>query len=110
MVDGESKKIEYARTATRIPEEERAQMVPWSGGGEDTDAYGELPEFDVKRGPGTRLTEGEKEDVRARQNLMIIHRAHLRNPIFKKFGFTELCGVCSDMFRGIYPQAHAPHC
>ena len=78
MVDGESKKIEYVRTATRIPEEERAQMVPWSGGGEDTDAYDELPEFDVKPGPGTRLTEGEKEDAGTRQNLMIFHRGHLR--------------------------------
>ena len=29
--------------------------------------------FDVKQGPGTRLTEGEKEDVRARENLMIVH-------------------------------------
>ena len=78
------------RTVWRIPEEERwhvdnlewVQMVTWNTGAEDADADGELPEFDVKQGPWTRLTEGEEEDGRARENLLIVHRAHLRENRF----------------------------
>ena len=39
-------------------------MVPWSTGAEDKDADGKLLDFSVKQGTGTRLTEGEKEDVK----------------------------------------------
>ena len=29
---------------------------------------------------------------------------------FEKFGYTDRCGGCSAMLRGIYPQPHAQHC
>ena len=70
VVDSETRAIKHVRTARRIPEEERwqvdnlewVQKVPWNTGADDAEADGEVPEFDFKQGPGTRLTEGEKED------------------------------------------------
>ena len=61
VVDEESQKVKYVRSARRTPEEDRwhvdnlewAQMVPWNTGAEDADADGELPEFDVSnKDPG----------------------------------------------------------
>ena len=59
VVDEESKKVKFVRTARRIPEEARwhvdsfewLQDVPWNAGAEDTDTDGVLAEFDVKQGP-----------------------------------------------------------
>ena len=42
---------------------EWVQAVPWNTGNDDGEADGEVPEFDFKHGPGTRLTEGEMEEI-----------------------------------------------
>ena len=118
VVDSETKAIKYVRTARRIPEEERwqvenlewVQRVPWNTGADDAEADGEVPEFDFKQGPGTRLTEGEMEEIRARENPRIVHRAHLRKADFDKYGYTDRCGGCSAILRGLRAQPHAEHC
>ena len=71
-MDGESKEVKCVRTVKRIPEEQRwdpnnlewITVVPWNRGGGDKEADGDLPEFDVKIGPGRQLTEEEeKQDI-----------------------------------------------
>ena len=110
--------IKYTRTARRVPEEERWSMknldwvraVPWNLGEDDSEADGENPEFDYTHGPGTRLTEGEKEAIRAQEKPQIIHRAHLRKSDFEKYGFTDRCGGCSAILRGLNGQPHTDQC
>jgi len=66
VIDGETPKVVYARTVRGVPEEQRwdvkhlewVVMVPWNLGKEDKDADGELPEFDVKAGPGRVMSGG----------------------------------------------------
>ena len=75
VVDGETKEIKYVRTVKRIPEEQRwdagnlewVMGVPWNRGNGDRDADGDLPEFDVKKGPGRRLTEEEKQEIQTNE-------------------------------------------
>ena len=64
-------------------------------GADDKDADGEVPEFEFRHGPGTRVTEGEMEEIEARGNPMIVLRAHLRSADFLKFRYTDRCGGCS---------------
>ena len=81
---------------------------PWTTGAEDTDADGEFPEFVVNRS-GTRLTEGE-ENVRAIENLMIIHRAHPWKSDFEKLATQPVVADVRPCFQVSYPQPRAPHC
>ena len=70
VVDRKTCCIKCVRTVRRVPQEQRwsadnlewVQVVPWNSGQEDDEADGEMPEFDVKQGPGRRLTPGEVED------------------------------------------------
>ena len=86
IADEASHEVKKVRTVRRVPEEERwdagnlewVKAVPWNMGKGDTEADGEAPEFDVKHGPGRRLTPGEVEDVAAKEDLKIVHRAHLK--------------------------------
>ena len=39
----------------------------------------DLPEFDVKKGPGRQLTEEERQDIMRDEASGITHRAHLRH-------------------------------
>ena len=118
VMDQETKKIKYVRTARRVPMEQRwdarnlewVQAVPWNTGNDDGDADGEVPEFDFKHGPGTRLTEGEMEEIQANKAPKILHRAHLKKADFEKFGYTDRCGGCSAHLRGLHVQPHADHC
>jgi hypothetical protein len=60
VVDSESKQVKNVRTVKRVLEEQRwdannlewVSTVPWNKGANDKDADGDLPEFDVKKGPG----------------------------------------------------------
>ena len=99
VVDGECKEVKYVRTVKRIPEEqlwdpnnlEWITVVPWNRERGDKDADGDLPEFDVKKGPGRQLTEEEKQDIIRDEAPQIIHRAHLRKADFDKHGGTGRC-------------------
>ena len=118
VVDADSHEIKYVRTARRIPEEQRwsadnlgwITAVPWNRGKSDAEADGEMPEFDLKAGPGRRLTPGEVEDAVARGAPSIVHRAHLKKKDFETWGYTDRCGGCSSIIRGMRPQPHAEHC
>ena len=58
IVDRETNDIQYARTVRGVPLEQR-----WSAHGTEVkkndDADGDVPEFDVKQDPGSRLTPGD---------------------------------------------------
>ena len=118
VVDGESKEVKYVRTVKRIPEEQRwdpnnlewITVVPWNRGGGDKEADGDLPEFDVKKGPGRQLTEEEKQDIMRDEAPQIIHRAHLRKADFDKHGYTDRCPGCSAILRGLHVQPHTAEC
>ena len=63
---------------------QRVATVPWNKGNGDKEADGDMPEFDVKAGPGRNLTEEEKADIMSREAPRIVHRAHLgRNRLRK---------------------------
>ena len=85
-------------------------MVPWNRGGGDKEADGDLPEFDVKKGPGRQLTEEEKQDIMRDEAPQIIHRAHFRKADFDKHGYTDRCPVCSAILRGLHVQPHTAEC
>ena len=76
VVDGETKEIKYVRTVKRVPEEQRwgagnlewVTGVPWNRGNGDRNADGDLPEFDVKGGPGRQLTEEISRQTRPRRS------------------------------------------
>ncbi len=50
------------------------------------------------------------EEIRARENPMIVHRAHLRRADFERFGYTDRCGGCSAMLCELRAPHHAYHC
>ena len=118
VADCESKEVKYVRTVKRIPEEQRwdaknlewISVVPWNRGPNDKDADGDLPEFDVRKGPGRQLTEEEKQDIATSVVPKIIHRAHLRKADFDKHGYTDRCPGCSAILRGLHVQPHTPEC
>ena len=73
IMDIETGRVKHARTVRRVPEEERWNMsnidgvkvVPWNLGTDDEQADGEMPEFETKRGPASRLTGAEMEEIAA---------------------------------------------
>ena len=92
-------------------------QITWSGsrwfhgtGGGDKEADGDLPEFDVKKGPGRQSTEEEEQDIMRDEALRIIHGAHLRKADFDKHGYTDRCSGCSAILRGLHMQHHAAEC
>ena len=74
----------------------------WNWRGGDKEANGDLPEFDVKKGRGRRLTEEEKQDFMRDEAPRTIHRAHLRRADFDEHGFTERPPGCSAILRGLH--------
>ena len=121
IVDQDTKDIKYVRSVGRVPEEQRwlannlewVTMVPWNRGFQDfqdNEADGALPEFDVKQGPGRRLTSGEVDDIATKEVPWIVHKAHLRKTDFEKHGFTDRYAGCSSIIQGRRIQPHSPHC
>jgi hypothetical protein len=68
VIDETTKEAKYVRTVKRTPEEQRGnkdhlawvEIVAWNRGRGDQEADGDLPEFDVRSGPGRARTEEEK--------------------------------------------------
>ena len=118
VIDETSKELKYVRTVKRVPEEQRwnpdslewVTMVPWNRGAADKEADGDLPEFDVKQGPGRKLTEEEKREISTNEAPKIVHKAHLRKADFDKHGYTDRCPGCSAILRGLHLQPHSPAC
>ena len=118
MADQETKSIKCTRTVRRVPLRDRwssenlqwVATVPWNKGNGDKEADGDMPEFDVKAGPGRNLTEEEKMDIMSREVPRIVHRAHLRKTDFEKHGFTDRCPGCSAILRGLNTQPHSQQC
>ena len=118
VIDETSKERKYVRTVKRVPEEQRwnpndlewITMVPWNKGAADKEADGDLPEFDVKQGPGRTLTEEEKREISTNEAPKILHRAHLRRTDFDKHGYTDRCPGCSAILRGLHLQPHSQAC
>ena len=118
IIDETSKELKYVRTVRRVPEEQRwdsnnlqwVTMVPWNKGPSDKEADGDMPEFDVKQGPGRTLTEEEKHDISTNEAPKIVHRAHLRRTDFDKHGYTDRCPGCSAILRGLHVQPHSQAC
>ena len=85
IVDRETNDIKYMRTVRRVPLEHWwsadnlvwVRVVPWNRGKEDDDADGDVPEFDVRQGPGRMLAPGEMEEMATQETPRIVHRAHL---------------------------------
>ena len=86
------------------------EAVPWNRGRGDKEADGDLPDFDVKHGPGRRLTTEEMQEIATNENPKIIHKAHLRKADFEKYGFTDRCPGCSAILRGLHVQPHSQAC
>ena len=82
VADQETKSIKYTRSVRRVPLRDRwssdnlqwVRTVPWNKGNGDKEADGDMPEFDVKAGPGRNLTEEEKMDIMSREVPRIVHR------------------------------------
>ena len=118
IVDGDAKELQHVRTVKRVPVEQRwnpdhlqwVTMVPWNRGGGDDAADGDLPDFDVKKGPGRQLTEEEKQDITTSEAPKITHKAHFRRADFDKHGYTDRCAGCSALLRGLHAQPHSREC
>ena len=118
VVDQDTKSIKYVRIVRRVPEGERwdsgnlawISMAPWNRGKDDPDVDGEVPDFDVSKGPGRRLTDEEKKEIEGNEPERLVHRAHLRRGDFEKYGYTDRCPGCSAMLRGLHGQPHSPAC
>ena len=98
IVDQDTKMLKYVRTVRRMPGNQRwvppnvawVGVVPWNRGEGDRDADGDVPEFDVKSGPGRKLTE----EIAMNEVPKIVHRAHLRKLDLERHG--QVPWVCSD--------------
>ena len=119
IANEQDKKIKLARTARRVPEEQRwqgeqldwVQFVPWNLGREDKDADGDLPEFDFKSGPGARMTEEDMEHIAMMGKPdRGPHPAHLSKKDFETYGYTDRCQGCSTLLRGMRLQPHSATC
>ena len=118
IMDEDTKELKYVRTVRRIPEAVRwdaknlelVTRVPWNRGNADKNADGDVPEFDVKKGPGRQLTEEEQRGIMTSEAPRIIHKAHLRKDDFEKHGFTDRCPGCSSLLRGLQVQPHSVGC
>jgi hypothetical protein len=118
VIDGDTKQVKMVRTVRRVPEEQRwkaeylewVEAVPWNHGKDDKDADGDMLDFDVKSGPGRKLTEQEKSEIAMNEGPRILHRAHLRRADFDKHGYTDRCPGCSALLRGLHAQPHSQAC
>ena len=118
IMDQDTKTVKYVRTARRVPEEQRwnsdnlawIEAVPWNRGPGDKEADGDMVEFDVKSGPGRKMTEAEKCEIEVNEAPRIVHRAHLRRTDFDKHGYTDRCPGCSAILRGLNLQPHSQGC
>jgi hypothetical protein len=99
-----SSRMRWRRAAENL---EWVKAVPWNLGAGDKDEDGEVPEIDIKHGPGTRLTAGEMEEIQACEDPGIIHRTHLRKAGLQRLGYTDRRGRCSAMLRGMHARPHA---
>jgi hypothetical protein len=79
-------------------------------GKDDDDEDVDLPEFDMKKGPGRQLTETEMEEIKTNETPMILHREHLHRGVFDKHGYTDKCAGCSALPRGLHVQPNLPEC
>jgi len=70
----------------------------------------DLPDFDMKKGPGQQWTETEMEEIKTNETPRIMHRAHLRRGAFDKHGNTDKCAGCSTLARGVHIQPNLPEC
>ena len=118
IADRDTNGLKYVRTVRRVPLEQRwsvhnlecVRAVPWNRGEEDEEADGDIPEVDVKQGPGRTLTPGEREEIATQETANIVHVAHLTKQDFEKFAFTDRCPGCSAIIRGLRVQHHAETC
>jgi hypothetical protein len=118
IIDGDTKEVKMVRTVRRVPEEQRwkaeylewVEAVPWNHGKGDQEADGDMLDFDVKSGPGRRLTEQERTQITMNEGPRILHRAHLRRADFDKHGYTDRCPGCSALLRGLHAQPHSQGC
>ena len=118
VIDGDTKEVKFVRTVRRVPEDQRwcagnlswVEAVPWNKGQGDKEADGDLLDFDVKSGPGRKLTEQEKTEISMNEGPKIVHRAHLRRADFDKHGYTDRCPGCSALLRGLHVQPHSQVC
>jgi hypothetical protein len=118
IIDGDTKEVKMVRTVRRVPEEQRwkaeylewVEAVPWNHGKGDQEADGDMLEFDVKNGPGRKLTEEERTQITVNEGPRIVHRAHLRRADFDKHGYTDRCPGCSALLRGLHAQPHSQAC
>ncbi len=85
-------------------------MVPRNTGTDDTEAAGEVLEFDLKHGPGTSLAAGEVEEIKSQVQPKITRRAHLKKADFEKHRFTDRCGGWPAFARGLHIQPHTDPC
>ena len=120
ILDFETETISYVRTVRRVPEEQRwsaeylgkVLVVPWNRGAGDGEADGDAPEYDARHGPGRALTAEEKEQMATEtaDAPRIVHRAHLKKADFDRFGYSDRCGGCSAILRGLHIQPHTSQC
>jgi hypothetical protein len=107
VADQDTKTLKYVRIAHRVPEEQRwdpgnlewVEIVPWNRGHGGKEADGNTVDFDVKNGPGRKLTEEEKTEIAMNDVPRIVHRVHLRKGDFEKHGCTYRLPGCSDLTR-----------
>jgi hypothetical protein len=78
---------------------ELVSVVPWNRGQGYKDADGDVSHFDVKNGPGRKLSKNEIADIAMSENPKIVRRAHLRKTDFEKHGFTDRCFGGSAILR-----------
>lgn len=118
VADSETREIHYTRTVRRVPREQRwvaenialVTVVPWNRGKDDPEADGYQPYFDVRSGPGRRLTDEDKKSIATDDAERTVHPAHLWKRHFEKHGFTDRCSGCSSILRGISLQPHSREC
>ena len=108
--------VKCARTIRRVPLQSRwvvgylewVKFTPWNLGASDPLAEGEQSRFDVKAGPGARMSEDERAQVLLREP--VTHRTHRFKKDFEQFGYTNRCPGCSSLLRDIHPQPHSEAC
>lgn len=76
----------------------------------DEEADGEVPDVDVKHGPGRPLTEVETQNIMTNDAQRTVRQAYLKKKEFVKHGFTDRCPGCSAIVRGGYMQPHSSAC
>ena len=116
IVADQNEGIKYARTVRRVPIESRwvienlewVKFTPWNLGAGDALAEGELSRFDVKAGPGVRMSEDELSKVLLKET-SVPHRTHRFKKDFAKHGYTNRCPGCSALYRDMRPSPTPKH-